>query len=247
MALEFVKELLNEKLGCIVWLGKTRTKCQAIVLEFHNGGVHWYMQKSELCPIPEDGQFFNDFFAFQDFIDQINVIYIRFIAFHESAYKCMRIAVTISEYLDFYDFLSTINVIRLPSVIDFTSKSLILYFKQQLSVDLDIQSKRESIVMGFLRDAHLIVKGETIQSLNLNDLGYRLQQLIYHNTYTPKLRQHYQPNQDVLGIYEAISFGKRVNVPYCMVYKFLLEMEKEKDPEYKAQMMRDSRLKAFDK
>jgi hypothetical protein len=248
--MEIVRSILAGNVASKAFLGKTPKECQTVDLAFSDGIIHWTMighapvafQSSPTEPAPK---FFDSFFSFYDFVNEINAICSDFVTASKSVEKLNQIAVMVkSAYPSMKFVLGCEIVVDIKE--DFKSGSFVRYLQQVLVLDWQTISKAEKGLNYFLINTGLMLPTESILTLELESLSKRMVDFDYKlkEHWTPLLAQHVQP-QDENTVLGAMKLGDRCRVPQLAAHLYLQEKEKREDPEYQKKIMLESRLAKY--
>ena len=245
--METASNYLLQNLKEFIFIGRTKKECQLVSLSFEKGYITWNMQSSELIEVfGADYKYFDSFFGFLDWIEDINKICKNFVEKCNVVEKLNKIVDMVNTKFTWYKFMSKYDTdVKVLSDSSFKSKSFKLYLGQLLKVDDVAISQWVKKCSSFLSDTRLLIT-ETPSSIDFSFIDIRLNifEQHYNNEWCDLLNQHYQV-QDKFDMYGAIKLGSRINVPYAAAYRFLKEKEHEKDPQYRNQKMLEARMKIF--
>ncbi len=248
--MEIVRSILAANIATKAFLGKTPNECQVIDLTFDEGSIHWIMvghkpvqfvtTKTEPKP-----KFFDSFFAFYDFVNEINAICSKFITTCNAAEKLNQLSTVVKSAYPTMKFVLGCEF-NIKVNIEFTSGSFVRYLQQVLVLDWETLCKAERGLNHFLSNTGFMLPHESIITLEFETLKKRMIEFDYKckEHWTPLLAQHVQ-TQDENSVIGAMRLGDRCRIPQLAAHLFLQEKEKRADPEYQRKIMLESRLAKY--
>lgn len=248
--MEVVRSILAAHIAPQAFLGRSRKECQIIDLSFQEGFITWTMVGHAPVVMPSTItqpaiKFFDSFFAFYDYVNEINAVCRKFSLAYCSSERINQIAAMIKSAYPSCKFVLGCPVqIKVGT---FTCESLVRYLKQNLVFDEPAFKKAELGMNHFLSNNGFMLSTETLLTLDVDLLNSRFVEFDrkQREDWNETLTRNCQP-QDENTVWGAMQLGDRCRIPQLAAHLYLQEREKRNDPDYQRKIMLEARMAKYD-